>query len=236
MKSPFLSLWVFGLSMILATASHAQLPTSNAFNVRTFGAKGDGKTIDSPSIDRAINAASAAGGGTVYFPAGSYASYTVHLKSDISLYLDSGATLLAAETVNGVGYDAPEPNTFDKYQDFGHSHFQNSLLFGENLHDVSILGPGRIWGRGLVNFGHQSRTRAQNDALRATVLDPAKAPFNYPDPRDAVESGWGNKSISLKNCRNVTMRDFSILHGGHFGILATGVDNLVIVQTAAQSF
>jgi polygalacturonase len=40
--------------------------------------------------------------------------------------------------------------------------------------------------------------------------------------------GVGNKTISLKNCRNVTLRDFSILHGGHFGILATGVDNFAI--------
>ena len=38
----------------------------------------------------------------------------------------------------------------------------------------------------------------------------------------------GNKSIALKNCRNVLLRDFSIFHGGHFGVLATGVDNLTI--------
>ena len=44
----------------------------------------------------------------------------------------------------------------------------------------------------------------------------------------ALAAGVGNKSISLKNCRNVTLRDVSILHGGHFAILATGVDNLTI--------
>jgi len=55
-----------------------------------------------------------------------------------------------------------------------------------------------------------------------------KTPFGYPNPRDAVEPGWGNKSISLKLCRNVIIRDITILHGGHFAILATGVDNLTI--------
>jgi polygalacturonase len=55
-----------------------------------------------------------------------------------------------------------------------------------------------------------------------------KAPFGYPNLRDAVENGWGNKAISLKLCRNVIIRDVSILHGGHFAILATGVDNLTI--------
>ena len=44
----------------------------------------------------------------------------------------------------------------------------------------------------------------------------------------ALVAGVGNKSISLKNCRNVLLRDFSILHGGHFAILATGVDNLTL--------
>ena len=44
----------------------------------------------------------------------------------------------------------------------------------------------------------------------------------------AEDPGVANKAIALKNCRNVLLRDFSILHGGHFGILATGVDNLTI--------
>ncbi|MDQ2920693.1 MAG: right-handed parallel beta-helix repeat-containing protein, partial [Acidobacteriota bacterium] len=73
----------------------------------------------------------------------------------------------------------------------------------------------------------QSRTAAQNEALR-DVKDPQSGPFGYPNPRDAVEPGWGNKSISLKLCHNVIIRDISILHGGHFAILATGVDNLTI--------
>src|SRR4029450_5309679 len=85
-----------------------------------------------------------------------------------------------------------------------------------------------IWGKGLVRSGGQSRTQAQNDALREVKTDKERAPFGYPNPRDAVEPGWGNKSISLKLCRNVIIRDITILHGGHFAILATGVDNLTI--------
>src|SRR5258706_556569 len=85
-----------------------------------------------------------------------------------------------------------------------------------------------IWGKGLVRSGSQSRTKAQSDALGSAPSDPRAGPFGYPNPRDAVESGWANKSISLKLCRNVIIRDISILHGGHFAILATGVDNLTI--------
>ena len=168
------------------------------YNIRDYGAKGDGIAIETAAIDRAIDAAAAAGGGTVYFPAGNYLSFTIHLKSNISLYLDQGATLIGAKEDNGVGYDAPEPKTaYDAYQDFGHNHWKNSLIWGENLHDISILGQGLIWGKGLT---------------RSTNQPP----------------GGGNKAIGLKWCRNVTIQDISILHGGHFGILATGVDNLSI--------
>ncbi|HTK27658.1 MAG TPA: glycosyl hydrolase family 28-related protein [Pyrinomonadaceae bacterium] len=204
-------------------------PFRNLYNVRAFGAKGDGKALDSPAINKAIDAAAAAGGGTVFIPAGTYRSFSIRLKSNITLYFDQGSTLVAASPNDGDGrYDPPEPNKWDKYQDFGHTHWHNSLIWGENLENISILGPGLILGKGLVRGGNQSRTKEQNDAIKNIKIDKAAAPFGYPNPRDAVESGWGNKSISLKLCRNVIIRDISILHGGHFAILATGVDNLTI--------
>ncbi|MGC1869443.1 MAG: glycoside hydrolase family 28 protein [Acidobacteriaceae bacterium] len=183
-------------------------PVGRVFPVRRFGAVGDGTTIDTPAVNKAIDAAASAGGGVVHFPAGTYACYSIHLKSNVTLFLDQGATILAApKPADGGsgGYDAPEPDTpWDAYQDFGHSHWHNSLIWGEDLHDCGIAGPGRIWGRGL------DRGRGKN---------------TY-DKRD--EAGAGNKSIALKNCHNVFLKDFSILQGGWFGILVTGVDNLTI--------
>jgi polygalacturonase len=223
-----------GLAFLLIASPYDTYSSSRSavdspvFNVKTFGAKGDGKVLDTAAINKTIDAAAAAGGGTVYFPAGNYLSVSIHLKSNIALYLDHGATIIAASTSNDAKYDAPEPNEWDKYQDFGHSHWHNSLIWGENLTNVSILGPGVIWGKGLVRAGTLSRTQQQNDALNAARANEPKTPFGYPNPRDAVEPGWGNKSIALKNCRNVNIRDITILHGGHFAILATGVDNLTI--------
>jgi len=177
-------------------------------NVRTFGAAGDGKTLDTPAINKAIEEAAAAGGGTVFFPAGTYLCYSINLKSSIALYLDAGAIILAAsvppEGTTTGGYDpAGPPQPWERFQDFGHNHWRNSLIWGEDLHDVSILGPGMIWGKGL--------SRGEQNEL----------------PR-AESPGVGNKAIALKNCRNVTFRDFSILQGGHFAILLTGVDNVII--------
>lgn len=205
---------------------------ATAYDVRTFGAKGDGKTLDTPAINKAIEAAAAAGGGTIYFPAGTYLCFSIHLKSNIALYLDQGATILAADPKTHKGtYDLPEPNEWDMYQDFGHSHWQNSLIWGIGLENISILGPGRIDGQGLTRRSPRPRRPLQAGDTPASLGGAQAAAVQSPlgeadDP--AVMNGLGNKAISLKLCRNVLLRDFSILNGGHFALLATGVDNLTI--------
>src|SRR5690349_20283578 len=132
-------------------AAGAALARAAAFDVKTFGAAGDGKTVDTPAINKAIEAAAAAGGGTVAFPAGNYLCYSIRLKSHIALHPDAGATIIGADTPEGGagGYDAAEPNQWDRFQDFGHSHFHNSLIWGEGIEGASITGGGRIWGKGL---------------------------------------------------------------------------------------
>jgi hypothetical protein len=112
--------------------------SSLMYDVKTFGATGDGKTLDTQAVNKAIDAASAAGGGTVVFPAGTYLCYSIHLKSNICLWLDQAATIVAAENPmdpNAAGYDAPEPNEWDPYEDFGHSHWHNSLIWA-----VTVIG------------------------------------------------------------------------------------------------
>jgi len=96
------------------------------FDVRSFGATADGKTIDTPAVNQAIAAAAAAGGGIVRFGAGVYVCYSIRLKSLVTLYLEPGTIILAAP---GGGYDAAESNApFESYQDFGHNHWHNSLI------------------------------------------------------------------------------------------------------------
>jgi polygalacturonase len=184
-------------------------PTQGWADVREFGATGDGSTIDTPAINRAIDHAAERGGGTVYFPPGTYASYTIRLKSRVTLWLENGAVILGAPAPQDGrgGYDLAEPMdpAYSSFQDFGHSHWRNSLIWGEGLHDVAILGQGLIWGKGL----------GRGDGKDNWLQDP-----NGP--------GTGNKAIALKNCRNVLLRDFKVLEGGWFALLATGVDNLTI--------
>jgi polygalacturonase len=198
-----------------STAPSTSQPQA-AFDVRKYGAAGDGKTLDTAAANRAIEAAANAGGGVVVFPAGTYLCFSIHLKSQVHLYLQQGSTILAADSplpgeqtgYSGGTYDAAEPNTpWEAYQDYGHNHWHNSLLWGENIHDCSITGPGLIWGKGLSN----GRGRGDDPGIFV-----------------AEQAGVGNKAIALKNCHNILLRDFSILKAGHFGLLLTGVDNLTI--------
>ena len=98
-------------------------------------------------------------------------------------------------------YDPAEPFEGKAYQDEGHTYFHNSLLWGENLVNVSITGTGTINGGGLMR---------DDDPLKEGGLCPA------------------NKAVALKLCRQVLVRDVTIAHGGHFAILVTGCDNLMI--------
>ena len=182
------------------------------FNVRDYGAIGDGISLDTGAINKAIDAASEAGGGKVYFPAGTYLSYSIRLKSDIHLYLGAGAVLKAAGKNDGGKYDDPGEGAGNEYQDYGHSYWRNSLIWGSNLNNITISGPGIIQGENLSR-GFYAFQKWDKKGIPAGNL---------------MWEGGGNKAIALKLCTNVILRDFTIIKGGHFGILATGIDNLTI--------
>lgn len=215
---------------LVAAGASAQAQSQGGFDVRAYGAKGDGKTLDTAAINRAIAAAAAAGGGTVRFPAGNYLTFSVRLQSRIALYLDMGATLTGADpALHGGVYDEAEPNPWDMYQDFGHSHWHNSLIWGENLTDVAITGPGRIHGAGLTHGGPGPRRKTKPGDMPLSLKGTDPHGENAEGKEFGADmKGKGNKAIALKNCRNVLLRDFSLLNGGHFALLATGVDNLTI--------
>jgi len=191
---------LIAIIVVMLTVNQLASAQAPVYDVKKYGATGDGKTLDTKAIEKAIDAASTGGGGIVYFPAGNYLSVTIHLKSNIGLYIDHGATIVAATTSETIKYDLPEKTENDTYQDFGHSHFNNSLIVGVGLHDISITGPGRVSGKGGLIREDQ---KEKND-------------------------GYANKAISLKLCRNVVLRDFTVFYGGWFAFLLTAVDNATI--------
>ena len=206
------------------------------YNVRKFGAKGDGKNLDSPAINKAIEAAAAQGGGTVLIPAGTYLSGSIRLKSNIHLLIDAGAKILGAPQ-SMKAYDAEEKFTAaPAYQDGGHTYFHNSLIWGENLTNVSITGSGMIQGNiGVTNANGGKETKiglTTGDGIEDRMdgfNNFGRTNFTPPNPgTNTWPQHLGNKAIALKLCKNVLIRDVTIFRGGHFAILVTGCTDLTV--------
>jgi polygalacturonase len=179
-----------GVALVAPGAAGA----AGTFNVKDYGASGGGSSNDTPAIQRAIDAASAAGGGTVLFPSGTYQSRnTIHLRSDITMRLNSGATIKGASNDD---YDAPESNPNDDFQDYGHSHFHNAMIYGDKLKNIAFVGAGVIDGAGNLITGNPNSGEADK------IISLTRC--------DGLTVGDG-----------ITLR-----RGGHFAMLINGCTNV----------
>lgn len=182
---------------ILAAAQFAPpnfpLPSfpSQTFIVSLFGAPGAGLTNETPGIDKAIATCSASGGGVVFFPPGKYLAASIHLKSNVELLLAPAATIIGAPD----GFDPPEPNPYARYQDFGHSHFHDSLMWGEDVTNVAIIG-GRIDGGSIVTGNPKP---GGGDKL-ITIVSGNNLQF-----RNVAHDKGGHFVYLLNNCHDVTL-------------------------------
>jgi polygalacturonase len=134
---------VFGLITLLCVTTLSAEQRSGTFNIRDFGATGDGVTSDTKAINEALDACGKAGGGQVLVPAGNYVCGTLHLRSHVQLFVATGATILG--TTNLAEYQQPSiPDTMPEAR-WGEWH--RALIVGENLEDFGIAGEGTIDGR-----------------------------------------------------------------------------------------
>lgn len=179
------------------------------YNVKDFGAKGDGVTLDHTAINATIEKCVADGGGRVVLPTGKYLCGSIRMKSNVELHITPGATIIAAPA-SMKAYDPSEVFGGPEYQDGGHTYFHNSLIYAVGQENVSITGRGRIDGQGLTKRDTEKGGRVQGGSI-----------------------GTGDKAIALKLCRNVLIRDVTIFRGGHFAIIVSGcelgtIDNVTI--------
>eukprot|EP00040_Diaphanoeca_grandis_P016685 m.86373 g.86373 ORF g.86373 m.86373 type:complete len:521 (+) comp25961_c0_seq1:272-1834(+) len=188
----FTTAFVFGTLSILPFA--APFPWT-ACSVTDYGAVGDGKIIDTVAINKALS--DVANCTVVVFPSGYvFLTGSLHLRNHLHVVVEHNATILGA-LGNISAYDPPEPNPWDKYQDFGHSHWHNSLMWGVAVTNVTIEGGGTIdGGDGLV------------------TSDPPV--------------GGADKTVSLKSCSHVVIRNLTMVRTGHFALLATDVQYLTL--------
>jgi polygalacturonase len=186
-------------ALALAVAPSASAATT--LNVRDYGATGNGSTNDTAAINRAITAANAAAGGAiVQFPAGTYRSAnSIHMKSNVTLQLDSGATIMGA---SGTGYDQAEPNPYDAYQDYGHSHFHDAMIWGDRLTNIGFTGAGTIDGGGHLITGNP-------DAGEADKIISLTRCSNLTFNGITLRRG-GHFAALINGCDNVTADHFKI--------------------------
>jgi len=140
---------------LMATAQPAIAARPSVFSIRDYGAVGDGKTLDTMAINKAIEACTAAGGGQVLFPPGKYLSGTVHLKSRVSLFLEAGATLVGTKDLDK--YQHPILPAFMPEAKWGKWH--RALILGDGLEDIAIAGQGVIDGNKVFDPTGEERMR-----------------------------------------------------------------------------
>ncbi len=139
----------FSILLVVCSVCTAQTESQKSpYNVRDFGAVGDGRTFDTKAIQAAIDTCANKGGGTVYFPAGTYLSGTIYLKDHIRLDLDAGALILGSTNVEDYPFImCGFPSRADRYNG-------RALIWGEGLHDIAITGYGTIDGQGAQFKGN----------------------------------------------------------------------------------
>lgn len=137
-------MWQRGIVLFVCIgfAVSAQAEPIGIFNVKDLGAVGDGKTKDTQAIQKAVDAASKAGGGTVFLPNGTYLSGTIRLKSNVTIHFDRGATLLGSTDIEDY------PKIWPAFKSFTDTYLCQSLIYAEDVENVAITGFGTIDGQG----------------------------------------------------------------------------------------
>jgi hypothetical protein len=205
---------------LMAATRAGVAATPGAFSIRDYGATGDGKTLDTAAINKAIEACAAAGGGQILFPPGKYLSGTVHLKSHVTLFFDAGARLIGTTDLNQ--YQHPTPPAFMPEARWGKWH--RALILGDGLEDIAIGGQGVIDGNKVFDPTGEEKMRGphtfvfincRNVAVRdVSFVDSANYAifFQISDQVDIrnvkITGGWDGvhfRGAPQRPCRDVSI-------------------------------
>jgi len=215
---------IFILCILFALSFHSfAIPAS--FNIVNYGAKGDGSTLNTKSIQSAIDACANEGGGIVYFPAGKYLSGTLFLKSYITLYLDVGAVLVGSKNLDDY------PVTISKVRSYTDDYTDKSLLYGEGLEHIAIVGQGTMDGNGgsfPKGFPYKIRPYMMRiinckkvQVKDVTIINSPMWVQHYLACEDVNIDGisvnsrvnWNNDGIDIDGCNNVRISNCHIISG-----------------------
>lgn len=190
-------LFLFIASLIVLNISAQQV-----FNIRLYGAKGDGKTNDAAAIQKAIDACTNAGGGRVLIPSPfTFLTGPFNLKSNVEFYLEAGATVKASPDeklyIKSAFRDNPGEGTI--------------WIGGENIKNVTIDGNGKIDGNGIAFMGKEL-----DDSYELK-------PFHVKDPRPHVLTIVGGENIHISNLQIGNAAYWTIHLAGCKDVVVSGI-------------
>jgi len=188
-----------------------------ALSVREFGARGDGRTMDTRAIQAAIDHLPRVGG-TVVVPAGTYRAGTLRLRSGITLRLERDAVLVASG--DDKDFDPPEEHAYETFANRETRDFAFALLQGRGLEDIAIVGPGRIDGNRRSREGPKPIALRECRGIRIHGVTVANA---------------GNYAISLLGCDDVDIHAVRVENGHADGIDPDCCRNVHITDCTVES-
>ena len=186
-----------------------------SFNIRDYGATGRKADDARPAIQKAIDAAGAAGGGTVYLPPGEYTSGTLHLRSHVRVLIDSGATLFASL----------DSKAFDKA----------ALLYGEGVDNITIEGRGAVDGQATYiwqpNGNFDDAYIRENMLLAKALGKPLMRSFPAGFPTERMYPHL----VLLLRCKDVRIAGLSFVRSRSWTINPYACERLTIDGVYIQS-
>ena len=227
------NIWISIMAICILAAGSA-IAAEQVYDVRDYGAKPDGKTLCTTSIQKAIDACSQSGG-TVYLPPGTYLSGTIYFKSGVTLRLAVGCTLLGSKDLKDY------PPTVQAFRSYTDNYTDKSLIYGENAENIAITGLGTIDGQGesfegpykvrpyMIRF-IQCRNVTVKDV---TIKDSPMWVQHYLACEDVRITGitvrslvnHNNDGIDIDSCSQVVISDCNI---------ESGDDAIVLKSTSAR--
>ena len=158
MKSGNFQSFASAITLLLCLGTHSQSLGATSlvgYSISDYGAVADGKTKCTDAIRDAIAAASKAGGGTIYIPAGNYLTGPIHLKSNITLHLEAGAYVKFSTDFDD--YLPMVPSRFEGVEVINFS----PLIYAKDAHNIAITGRGTLDGQGQAWWAYLDIVKAQ---------------------------------------------------------------------------
>ena len=214
-----IQLLMFILATILIPSAMAEMmPVKGFYDVSTYGAHGDGVAKDTNTVQKTIDACSENGGGTVYFPPGTYLCGSLHLRSGVTLWMNAGAVIMGSP--DNEDYDPCEKLGFENDSDHETSYFHHALIWGEDLERIAIIG------QGIIDSNRSKRGGPKPIALKRC---------KYVDIKDIIIRNSPNYCISMLGTDYVNIDGVTILNGYCDGIDPDSCKNVRIANCHIES-